>query len=180
MGTIFVAGSYGVGKSTLCDILSQRLELPCFSAGDLISKVNGETYGATKAVSDKSANQDILSIEVQKILHSSPNILLAGHFCIFDKENQVELLPSEIYSNLCIDCILLLEADPERIILNLGNRDKKAYSQSEIIKLIAAENSYAHKIATALSCPLFVHNMQFNGTDADYCVDLLKGGRRLK
>lgn len=180
MGTIFVAGSYGVGKSTLCDILSHRLGIPCFSAGDLISKVNGEKYGATKAVSDKSANQDILAIEVQKILSSSSKILLAGHFCIFDKSNRVEPLPDTIYSNLGIACILLLEADPAQIISNLGKRDKKAYTQEEITKLIIAENNYAHKIANTLSCPLFVHNMHFDGTDADACISLLRGGHSFK
>lgn len=37
MGTIFVAGTYGVGKSTLCNKLSTALKIPDFSAGDLIS-----------------------------------------------------------------------------------------------------------------------------------------------
>ncbi len=59
MGTIFVAGTYGVGKSTLCSKLSTALKIPDFSAGDLISAVNGETYGANKAVRDKDANQNI-------------------------------------------------------------------------------------------------------------------------
>ena len=175
MGTIFVAGSYGVGKSTLCDVLSQHLEMPYFSAGDLISSVNGETYGATKAVSDKSANQDVLATEIQKIHLASPNILLAGHFCIFDKANHVEPLPVSIYSNLDIDCILLLEANPERIILNLGTRDKKMYALNEIKELIKAENQYAHRVAKTLSCPLLIHKMRFDGTDSDTCISLLRG-----
>lgn len=180
MGTIFIAGSYGVGKSTLCDVLSQHLEIPCFSAGDLISKVNGETYGATKAVSDKSANQDILALEIQRIHFSSPNILLAGHFCIFDKMNRVEPLPVSIYSNLGIDCILLLEADPERIICNLGMRDKKTYTLDEINELVIAENKYAHGVAKTLSCPLFIHNMRFDGTDANACISLLRRDNSIK
>ena len=40
MGTIFIAGSYGVGKSTLCKALSNVLDVPAYSAGDLISNVN--------------------------------------------------------------------------------------------------------------------------------------------
>mgnify|MGYP003308010611 CR=1 FL=1 len=47
-GIIFVAGTYGVGKSTLCDKLSERLNIPSYSSGDLISEINGETYGANK------------------------------------------------------------------------------------------------------------------------------------
>ena len=180
MGTIFIAGSYGVGKSTICDALSQHLEMPHFSAGDLISRVNGETYGVTKAVSKKSENQDILATEIQRIHQISPNILLAGHFCIFDKSNHVEPLPDSIYSNLNIDCILLLEANPERIISNLGYRDKKIYTLDEISELIEAENKHARSVAKALSCPLLIHKMRFDGTDSDICVSLLRGGDSIK
>ena len=80
MGTIFVAGSYGVGKSTLCDKLSKALGLPAYSAGDLISSINGEQYGANKAVQNKEANQDLLAIEVRKNWPSIPQYSLLGIF----------------------------------------------------------------------------------------------------
>ena len=89
MGTIFIAGTYGVGKSTLCSKLSTALKIPDFSAGDLISAVNGETYGANKAVRDKDANQNILASQVKQLLKSTPSIILAGHFCIFDINGNV-------------------------------------------------------------------------------------------
>lgn len=125
MGTIFVAGSYGVGKSTLCNVLSKALDIPTFSAGDLIGNINGEQYGANKAVKNKDVNQDILDIEVKKKLEQYPTILLAGHFCLFDKSNCVEKLPNSIFEKISIEQILLLEADPVRISTNLSIRDKK-------------------------------------------------------
>ena len=173
MGTIFVAGSYGVGKSTLCEKLSHKMAIPFYSAGDIKSKVNGETYGANKVVSDKAVNQDILSNEIKKILKIYPNILLAGHFCIFNKSNQVEYLPATVFSNLYIETILLLEADPERIVRNLSTRDGKEYTVQEIQELIAAENAYAHKIAEGNSCPLLVYDMKFSESDVDFCLDML-------
>ena len=66
-GVIFVAGVYGVGKSTLCEKLSKELSIPFYSSGDLISKVNGELYGANKVVKDKSKNQNIISEPVEEI-----------------------------------------------------------------------------------------------------------------
>lgn len=87
MGTNFVAGMYGVGKNTLCEKLSQRMNIPFYSAGDLISHINGEEYGANKAVADKNKNQDILVEEVNALLIHQPQIILAGHFCIFNTEN---------------------------------------------------------------------------------------------
>lgn len=125
MGTIFVAGSYGVGKSTLFNVLSKALDIPTFSAGDLIGNINGEQYGTNKAVKNKDVNQDILGIEVKKKLEQYPTILLAGHFCLFDKSNCVEKLPNSIFEKISIEQILLLEADPVRISTNLSIRDKK-------------------------------------------------------
>lgn len=115
MGTIFVAGAYGVGKSTMCELLSARLCVPTYSAGDLISRINGELYGTNKAVQDKNKNQEILTHEVKRCLKQHPTILLAGHFCIFDKHNNVEVLPENVFESLCLECILLLEADKAAI-----------------------------------------------------------------
>ena len=58
-GVVFIAGAYGVGKSTLFRKLSLTLRIPSFSAGDLISEVNGEIYGQNKVVKDKTENQNI-------------------------------------------------------------------------------------------------------------------------
>ena len=100
MGTIFVAGAYGVGKSTLCNSLSNRLGIPAFSASDLISRINGEHYEKSKAVHNKYDNQDILITEVSKILQDHQAILLAGHFCIFDRANNVDVLPKYVFHRL--------------------------------------------------------------------------------
>lgn len=133
MGTIFVAGIYGVGKSTLCDTLSKELKIPAYSVGDLISSVNGERYGANKAVTDKISNQVILSMQVQKLLEVTPQILLAGHFCIFDKNNGVDYLPEIIFSDLNIERIRLLKAPVSTILRNLSLRDKKVYTATNFV-----------------------------------------------
>ena len=87
-GVFFIAGVYGVGKSTLCEKLSKKLRIPFYSSGDLISKDNGELYGANKVVKDKNKNQNILADAVRQIFLAYPSILLAGHFCIFNKKNR--------------------------------------------------------------------------------------------
>lgn len=179
MGTIFVAGTYGVGKSTLCKNLSQALNIPDYSAGDLISAINGEMYGDNKIVTDKVSNQDILRIQVKKILKHTPRILLAGHFCIFDKCGNVDYLPDQIFHNLNIDSILLLEAPISRIIKNLKQRDNKNYSEQQIIALQIAESVKAHEIATQLGCVLHLHNMTFNESDTDNCTSYLQGEKEI-
>lgn len=174
MGTIFVAGVYGVGKSTLCDSLARILDIPSYSAGDLISQVNGEIYGANKAVQNKYSNQEILAIAVDEKLKQSPTILLAGHFCIFDKHNRVDRLPSDIFNKLHIQHILLLESDANRIIQNLNRRDGKHYTVQQILALLTEERNTAEEVAVTNGYPLSVHRMMFNETDISSCVSLLK------
>lgn len=117
--TIFIAGAYGTGKSTLCSTLAAKLNIPAFSAGDLISGQNGEKYGANKAVADKDGNQSILVRCVKELNSKNEQILLAGHFCIFDSENRVVQLPEIVFSELNLSQIILLETKSELIAEHL-------------------------------------------------------------
>lgn len=174
MGTIFVAGAYGVGKSTMCELLSARLCVPTYSAGDLISRINGELYGANKAVQDKNKNQEILTHEVKRCLKQHPTILLAGHFCIFDKHNNVEVLPENVFESLCLECILLLEADKAAIIQNLSRRDGKQYTDKQIEFLCREEHLSAKAVSVQHLCPLYIHQMCFDESDLIRCLQLLR------
>ena len=179
MGIIFVAGTYGVGKSTLCAKLSKLMKIPDFSAGDIISAVNGENYGANKVVTDKNANQNILAIQVKQLLKTTPNIILAGHFCIFDSNGNVDYLPNSVFYDLEIKKILLLEAPISQIVKNLSRRDRKEYSEKQIQLLQKAEAQKANEIAKNINCKLYVHHMLFNETDVSNCLSYLKGGSKL-
>jgi len=176
MGVIFVAGVYGVGKSTLCQNLSVELEMPAFSAGDLISAVNGEIYGVNKNVTNKFINQDILSQVVHNQLQVNSQILLAGHFCIFDREYKVDCLPESIFEYVDMESILLLEADINRIIENLSKRDKKNYTYDQLSALAVAEQEAALRVAKKTGCNFLIHKMQFNKADISACISKLKGG----
>ena len=174
MGTIFIAGIYGVGKSTLCQQLSKELNIPAYSAGDLISAINGEQYGPNKVVADKANNQAILALQVKKILTANPQILLAGHFCIFDKNNNVDYLLKTIFLDLKIESILILEAAIPIIIENLSARDRKRYTQQQILGLQNAEREKALEISNGLGCKINIHNMLFDGTDVQQCMSYIK------
>lgn len=93
MGVIFVSGAYGVGKTTLCEMLSNKKGIPHYSASDIISQATSETYGSNKIVKNVKNNQDILIESVSSLLKKNNDILLSGHFCIFDKKSEVIKLP---------------------------------------------------------------------------------------
>lgn len=160
--TIFFAGIYGVGKSTLCGNINTITKIPFYSASDLITDINGEKYGANKSVSDKDINQKILIESVKQKLSQNNCILLTGHFCILDKKNQIEYLPEFVFPELSISKIILLEADRQKIIHNLSSRDNKSYTPELIDTLLKAESSQAFKVSQDLGIPLIVHNMHFD------------------
>lgn len=78
-GIILVAGIYGVGKSTLCERLSLSIGIPCYSAGDLISALNGETYGRNKTV----VNKAMLSV-INRISERGAQLLSTEDFLVID------------------------------------------------------------------------------------------------
>lgn len=174
-GVIFIAGSYGVGKSTLCDNISREINVPAFSAGDLISEINGETYGKNKVVKDKTANQNILISAVEKKLAVHPTFLLAGHFCIFNKAGEVEMLPEFIYAEIPIRKIILLEADFERVLENIKSRDNKSYNIDSIKSLIRLERGQAEKISSKLNIPFYLHKMDFAISDIEQISSIIQG-----
>lgn len=173
--TFFVAGIYGVGKSTLCEKISKRLQIPFYSSGDLISQTNGEVYGANKVVRDKCNNQNILSVAVGQILTQFPQIILAGHFCIFDKNTNVDVLPDDVFSKLSIKKVVLLEADSSKIARHLWTRDNKSYTIDQINALKKAERIQAEIIAKKLSIPLIIHDMKFNDFDTEEIIKQIRG-----
>lgn len=173
-GLYFVAGVYGVGKSTSCEKISTILDIPFYSSGDIISNVNGESYGANKIVKNKTQNQDILVSAVNQLYLCHSTILLAGHFCIFDKNTKVDILPEDVFSQLKILKIILLEADEEIIINHLSKRDNKVYSKEQIVELQSTERTQALKIASELEIPIVIHQMKFDDCDIDEILIKIK------
>lgn len=165
MGVILLAGIYGVGKSTLGENLFQRRGIPFYSAGDLISHVNGETYGANKVVADKVGNQNILAMQIERLLEQHDRILLAGHFCIVNKHGEADCLLRDAFKNLHLDKIILLEADENQIMDHLRARDAKKYSPELVAALMRTEREMAYEVSAELNCPIMTHCMTYSPAD---------------
>lgn len=173
MGTIFIAGTYGVGKSTLALKLSKKTGIPFYSAGDLISARTGKQYGKNKAVSNKDRNQDILIDIISGILLGVERIFLAGHFCIATKDRQVDLLPENVFTKLDIDKIILLESSVNIISDHLKNRDNKHYPLDLLQHLQQEERMAAKRTSKRLSCPLLIHTMEYTDSEINDLIYFL-------
>lgn len=172
-GVIFVSGVYGVGKSTLCGKLAKKLGLSTCSASELISTINGEEYGANKAVRDKNVNQKILIEAIEDKLNDNDCFILAGHFCLFNSKNDVEKLPVDAFEEMHNCSIILLEAELNDICENLQKRDGKNYSPEKIRALQMEEASQAQIISERLRVPLIKYHMSFSCYDEQRIIELM-------
>ncbi len=165
MGVIFVAGIYGVGKDYTYRQIAKDFSIPFYSAGDLISNINKEQYGANKMVKDAATNQNILISEVERILTHAQSIFLAGHFIILGKERNFIELDKSVFTKLHLDCVVLLSGNPEKIQEHLIQRDSKEYDLKLIQNLSLAERECARRCARDNRIELIEHNMKYDGTD---------------
>jgi len=102
---------------------------------------------------------------VNKLHYKHEKIILAGHFCIFDVNNDIEVLPDSVFDKLNLSRLILLEAEISLVSKNLRQRDGKAYSISVLDELANKERSQAEKTSRRLGCPLFIYRMRFTDDD---------------
>ena len=61
MNVIFIAGVHAVGKSTSCKVVSERMDIPHYSASELIREARSSALSDnTKLVADIADNQHLL------------------------------------------------------------------------------------------------------------------------
>lgn len=171
----FIAGTYGVGKTTICKNIGGRIHIPSYSASELISHANGEVYGENKAVKDIFSNQQALINAVNHILEDNDQIILNGHFCIMNKKNEVDVLPDFVFKSIYIDLIVLLEADCKTICNNLSNRDNKNYILENLELLQEQEKKNAIRISELIGKEIYIHKMKFDDSDADSIIRFIRG-----
>lgn len=172
-GIIFLAGIYGVGKSTLAAKLSKILHIPEYSASDLISKNNNESYGKNKFVHNADKNQSILVHAAKKILTKNKMFLLSGHFCIFNNDYSVNKLSTTFFDETNIKMILLLKADISKIMKNLEKRDNVSYNAEALTVLQNAEIEQAIKVSDKNKILLKTYKMKFSEEDILNVIDLI-------
>ena len=163
-GVIFVAGVYGVGKSYLCNAISDEMGIPFYSAGDLIAERNGEKYGRNKKVIDKKNNQKILIKCIEEKIVKN-NIILAGHMCVFDKNGDITKIDLKQLENMHIMNMILLTAKIDRVYNNLLTRDRVDYSITTLKNLMSLEREQFILLASRLRIPANIIEMTYSEKD---------------
>lgn len=129
---VFVAGVHGVGKSTLCSKLSEKFGWSHFSCSDLI-KQNSDYVESSKLVSTADKNQQALLRGISQLTEEL--VLLDGHFCLLDKNEQVIELSFEVFDAISPSAVLLVTCEEATIRQRLKQRGGHVLDLDKIIEL---------------------------------------------
>jgi adenylate kinase len=154
----FVGGAFGVGKSTLCQTLSQLLSGEHLTASDLIRYAPNPSEATGKATEEVLSNQDRLIAALAIRRSATDIVLLDGHFCLLDNTHAVVRLPVEIFERIQPSAIVLVEAKVGEITDRIKQRDGREIHPSLIHELMQAEREHSHAISEALGVPIMTVN----------------------
>lgn len=104
---IFVGGIHGVGKTTICNNLSNELSIEHYSSSNLISMLDSERIKQDKRVEDIQDNQNMLLEAIKYFLDKDTFYLLDGHFCLINSDNIIQKVPVKVFELLGIKGIIL-------------------------------------------------------------------------
>lgn len=167
----FVGGIHGVGKTYLCKSICKDFDIPRFSASELIQKQKEEEKRTLKNVTDVKGNQDALIMAINTQVNEIPLFLMDGHFCILNKDGEIERIPEDTFKRMNIACLLLLIDEPKEIKIRLDNRDSADYSVELLNEFQTEEIAYAKQLSETLMVPLLIHK---NREHEDKLYDFLE------
>lgn len=166
VGNIFIAGAYGVGKTYLCNIISEIIGLPHYSASSLIKHTSQK-----KAVADVDKNQNVLVEAVTEINQTAKSILLDGHFCILNRDHDLECLDLKVFQSLRFVKAIVLVGNVDVIVERIKNRGNQLFDHKEIDYIQSTEVERANQVCSALDIPLLIHDISDGD---DQVLDFIK------
>lgn len=152
---IFVAGIHGVGKTYLGAPAAQSLGLRHATASQLIREERGlQSWGSDKRVEGIDENQAALISAAKRLRSSEQPLLLDGHFVLRGANGELQQIDVQVFRELQIDAVLLLEAGLDVVLERLNVRGDTSWTVSDLHALAEQETTHALRISTELGIPL--------------------------
>jgi adenylate kinase len=166
---IFVAGVYGAGKTTVCELLARELDYTTASASALIRQRRGQmTWNKTKKTHEIDQNQRHLIESLNEFKAVNRSVILDGHFALLDGEGKVAKIEKSVFFDLNIDAIVLIEGDAKDIASRLSSRDTIQWNYFTIESLMVAERENALEFHEASGVPLKIFDSSAQQDILDY------------
>lgn len=170
MKIIFISGIHGSGKSTLGSNLSKALQIPCFSASELIYSAKNAISPIDKRVLNIDANQKSLLDALQSIQENL--IILEGHTCLIDSQNIIKRINLSVFKALDLVCVIFVKTDVQRSAIRLHARDGYKHSIKTLNRLQNEEWKYLQKIRAVKDIPIYIFDPTMDVTE--FSANLMK------
>lgn len=154
----FVGGIHGVGKTTLCNKIANKMNYKTTSASELLKKLDKVSLRRDKTVIDIEKNQEKLLVAIDRFLSKETLILLDGHFCLLKSSENIEKIDIAVFEKLNMKKIFVLKDKPELIRKRLLTRDENEYSVEFLDDFQRKEIEHARNIANKLNIPIEIIN----------------------
>jgi adenylate kinase len=153
---IFIGGIHGVGKSTICQHVCRELNMEYLSASEVLKWEDINEDEKNKKVEDIPFTQNRLITGLKNTLQKDKNYLLDGHYCLLNKDNEVENISLDTFTQINPRILVLILGEITDIKKRLEIRDNKLYEYKLLEHLQNSELDYAKYLSEILNVPLHI------------------------
>lgn len=150
----FIGGIHGVGKSTICQQLCDKLNLTHLSASELIRWSDINEDAKNKKVKNVQDTQDRLIIGLRNTIQTESRYLLDGHYCLLNTNGEIENIPISTFQLINPFSLNIILDDVSEIKKRIEARDNKHYDYDLLKQMQDKELQYAKYISEKLGVML--------------------------
>jgi adenylate kinase len=151
---VFIGGIHGVGKSTVCRQICNKLNINYLSASEVLKWKEINYDFKDKKVENISLTQDILVKGLRNTIQRNQYYLLDGHYCLLNKDNKITNIPFETFKAINPISLNIIIGEIDEIKKQLEERDQRVYDYNILEKMQTNEINYASKLSEQLGITL--------------------------
>ena len=160
----FIGGIHGVGKSTVCQQICDKLDLIHLSASELIKWSDINEDAKNKKVKNVQDTQGRLIIGLRNTVQTGKRYLLDGHYCLLNTNGEIEDIPVSTFQMINPFSLNIILGDVSEIKKRIEARDNRHYEYDLLKRMQDNELQCAKYLSEKLGVMLNV-GLQKNFTE---------------
>ena len=155
---ILVCGIHGSGKDQYSNNLKLKKDMNTYTASQLINQTLPLRQYKTKKIDQIDSRQHILLETMKEIVLHEENFILNAHLCLINEKGEVERISTDVFKNMPITEIHLVECSAKEIEQRMYRRDEISWDIRFIQSFLEEEKKYAIELSQLLNVTLSVIN----------------------
>lgn len=168
---ILVCGIHGSGKDQYSNNLKLKKDMNTYTASQLINQTLPLRQYKTKKIDQIDSRQHILLETMKEIVLHEENFILNAHLCLINEKGEVERISTDVFKNMPITEIHLVECSAKEIEQRMYRRDEISWDIRFIQSFLEEEKKYAIELSQLLNVTLSVINTSSDNKKKHYFTD---------